>query len=50
MNYLYLGIYIDAIEWVEITNTSGISQFPYSGIAATKPYVSSGNFINRMSN
>jgi deoxyribodipyrimidine photolyase-related protein len=23
----YLGIYIDAIEWVEITNTRGMSQF-----------------------
>lgn len=46
----YLGIYIDAIEWVEITNTRGMSQFADGGIVATKPYVSSGNYINKMSN
>lgn len=46
----YLGVYIDAIEWVEITNTRGMSQFADGGIVATKPYVSSGNYINKMSN
>ncbi len=45
----YLGIYIDAIEWVEITNTRGMSQFADGGIVATKPYVSSGSYINKMS-
>ncbi|WP_208611144.1 cryptochrome/photolyase family protein [Maribacter ulvicola] len=46
----YLGVYIDAIEWVEITNTRGMSQFADGGIVATKPYVSSANYINKMSN
>ncbi len=46
----YLGVYIDAIEWVEITNTRGMSQFADGGIVATKPYVSSGNYIHKMSN
>jgi len=46
----YLGIYIDALEWVEITNTRGMSQFADGGIVATKPYVSSANYINKMSN
>jgi len=46
----YLGIYIDAIEWVEITNTRGMSQFADDGIVGTKPYVSSANYINKMSN
>lgn len=46
----YLGIYIDAIEWVEITNTRGMSQFADGGIVATKPYVSSGSYIKKMSN
>jgi len=45
----YLGIYIDAIEWVEITNTRGMSQYADCGIVATKPYVSSGSYINKMS-
>lgn len=46
----YLGIYIDAIEWVELPNTRGMSQFADGGILATKPYVSSGNYIQKMSN
>lgn len=45
----YLGIYIDAIEWVEITNTRGMSQFADGGIVGTKPYVSSANYIDKMS-
>ncbi|QBA63489.1 cryptochrome/photolyase family protein [Muriicola soli] len=46
----YLGVYIDAIEWVEITNTRGMSQFADGGLVATKPYVSSANYINKMGN
>jgi deoxyribodipyrimidine photolyase-related protein len=46
----YLGIYIDAIEWVEITNTRGMSQFADGGIVGTKPYISSANYIDKMSN
>jgi len=45
----YLGIYIDAIEWVEITNTRGMSQFADGGIVATKPYISSAAYIDKMS-
>lgn len=46
----YLGIYIDAIQWVELPNTRGMSQFADGGVVATKPYVSSANYINKMSN
>ncbi|MCE2929100.1 MAG: cryptochrome/photolyase family protein [Candidatus Caenarcaniphilales bacterium] len=46
----YLGVYIDAIEWVEITNTRGMSQWADGGGLATKPYISSANYINKMSN
>lgn len=45
----YLGIYIDAIEWVEMPNTRGMSQFADGGIMATKPYVSSANYLQKMS-
>jgi deoxyribodipyrimidine photolyase-related protein len=45
----YLGIYIDAVQWVELPNTLGMSQFVDGGILATKPYVSSARYINRMS-
>ena len=45
----YLGIYIDAIEWVEITNTRGMSQFADGGIVGSKPYISSAAYIDKMS-
>jgi deoxyribodipyrimidine photolyase-related protein len=46
----YLGIYIDAFEWVEITNTRGMSQFADGGIVGSKPYVSSAAYVQKMSN
>jgi len=46
----YLGIYADAIQWVQITNTRGMSQWADGGIVATKPYVSSAAYIHKMSN
>lgn len=46
----YLGIYIDAIEWVEMPNTRGMSQYADFGKIATKPYISSANYIDKMSN
>lgn len=45
----YLGVYIDAFEWVEMPNTRGMSQFADGGQMASKPYVSSASYINRMS-
>jgi deoxyribodipyrimidine photolyase-related protein len=45
----YLGIYIDAIQWVEMPNTRAMSQFADGGVVATKPYVSSANYIHKMS-
>ena len=44
----YLGVYIDAFEWVEAPNTLGMSQRADGGIIATKPYVSSAAYIKRM--
>ncbi|MCG7547611.1 cryptochrome/photolyase family protein [Pseudoalteromonas sp. Of7M-16] len=45
----YLGVYIDAIEWVEMPNTRGMSQFADGGIVGSKAYAASGNYINKMS-
>ncbi|GAA4227622.1 cryptochrome/photolyase family protein [Sagittula marina] len=45
----YLSVYIDAFEWVEAPNTIGMSQFADGGVIASKPYVSSGNYIKKMS-
>ena len=45
----YLAVYADAFEWVEAPNTLGMSLFADGGVIASKPYVSSGAYINRMS-
>lgn len=45
----YLGVYIDAFEWVELPNTLGMSQYADGGLLATKPYVSTAAYIHRMS-
>jgi deoxyribodipyrimidine photolyase-related protein len=45
----YLAVYADAFEWVEAPNTIGMSQFADGGIIASKPYISSGNYIDKMS-
>ncbi|WP_100611340.1 cryptochrome/photolyase family protein [Confluentibacter lentus] len=46
----YLGIYLDAVEWVQLPNTRGMSQYADGGKIATKPYVSSASYIHKMSN
>jgi deoxyribodipyrimidine photolyase-related protein len=45
----YLAVYADAFEWVEAPNVIGMSQFADGGIIASKPYISSGNYIDKMS-
>jgi deoxyribodipyrimidine photolyase-related protein len=45
----YLAVYVDAIEWVEMPNTRGMALFADGGLIASKPYVASGNYINKMS-
>ncbi|RYE35625.1 MAG: cryptochrome/photolyase family protein [Sphingobacteriaceae bacterium] len=45
----YLGVYVDAMQWVQLPNTRGMSQFADGGMVGTKPYVASAAYINKMS-
>jgi len=44
----YLSVYVDAVEWVELPNTLGMSQYGDGGVMASKPYVATGKYIQRM--
>ncbi|MCW5610277.1 MAG: cryptochrome/photolyase family protein [Rubrivivax sp.] len=46
----YLAVYVDAVEWVELPNTLGMSQFADGGVMASKPYAATGQYIARMGN
>jgi len=46
----YLLVYADAYEWVELPNVAGMILYSDGGNLASKPYVASGSYINKMSN
>jgi deoxyribodipyrimidine photolyase-related protein len=45
----FMEMYIDAYDWVMVPNVYGMSQFADGGIMSTKPYISSSNYILKMS-
>jgi deoxyribodipyrimidine photolyase-related protein len=45
----FMEYYIDAYDWVMVPNVYGMSQFADGGLITTKPYVSSSNYILKMS-
>ena len=46
----FMELFIDAYDWVMVPNVYGMSQFADGGLMSTKPYISSSNYILKMSN
>ena len=46
----FMTLYIDAYDWVMVPNVFGMSLFADGGIMSTKPYISSSNYLMKMSN
>jgi len=46
----FMELFIDAYDWVMVTNIYGMSQFADGGLMATKPYISGSNYLIKMSN
>ncbi len=46
----FMELFIDAYDWVMVTNIYGMSQFADGGTMASKPYISGSNYIKKMSN
>lgn len=46
----FMEMYIDAYDWVMVPNVYGMSQYADGGLICTKPYISSSNYIRKMSN
>lgn len=45
----FMELFVDAYDWVMVPNVYGMSQFADGGLFATKPYISSSNYILKMS-
>ena len=49
VNDWFLAMYVDSHDWVVTPNVIGMAMNSDGGVIATKPYVSSANYIHKMS-
>jgi deoxyribodipyrimidine photolyase-related protein len=45
----FMELFIDAYDWVMVPNVYGMSQYADGGLITSKPYISSSNYIRKMS-
>lgn len=45
----FMELFIDAYDWVMVPNVYGMSLFADGGLMSTKPYISSSNYLKKMS-
>ena len=45
----FMELFIDAYDWVMVPNVYGMSQYADGGLMSTKPYISSSNYLRKMS-
>lgn len=45
----FMELFIDAYDWVMVPNVYGMTQYSDGGLITTKPYISSSNYVLKMS-
>ena len=45
----FMELFIDAYDWVMVTNVYAMSQYADGGLITTKPYISGSNYVLKMS-
>jgi deoxyribodipyrimidine photolyase-related protein len=45
----FMELFIDSYDWVMVPNVYGMSQYADGGMIVTKPYISSSNYVLKMS-
>ena len=49
VNQWFMEMFIDSYPWVMVPNVFGMSQYADGGSISTKPYISSSNYLRKMS-
>jgi deoxyribodipyrimidine photolyase-related protein len=45
----FMGYFVDAYDWVMVSNVYGMSQYADGGMITTKPYISGSNYLLKIS-